>query len=61
MKSLMMTLLFLTLFARAMWTGKFYQVTTVTGRNAVNCEYVYGDQTFWKAFEGRCAASIEVR
>lgn len=45
---------------KAYWTGRSYPVSTVTGRYAVNCEYSYGSQKFWKTFPTRCENSIEV-
>jgi hypothetical protein len=46
--------------ARAMWTGRMEQVTTVTYQIAWNCEYDYLGQRFWRVFQGSCPASVEV-
>lgn len=47
---------------RAQWTGGINFVTTVTGKQAVDCEYIYGGNTFWQTFVGRasCPSSVEV-
>ena len=48
----------------AYWTGKSRQVTTVTGRYAVECEYSYyswnGRRLTNKLFPNSCPNSIEI-
>ncbi len=46
--------------AKAYFTGKQKYVTTVTGQSAVNCEYQYGTQKFWRVFKTRCPSSVDV-
>jgi hypothetical protein len=46
--------------ATAYWTGRMEQTRSVTGQVVVNCEYMYAGNTFWRAFQGYCANSVEV-
>jgi hypothetical protein len=56
----MRKLLLATALALAFWTGRQEYVVTVTGRQAVNCEYQYGGQYFWRVFFYTCPMSVEV-
>jgi hypothetical protein len=55
-------------FARAYYTYKYHNVTTVTGRSAIECQYQYNDGShdvyFWRTFlvedEPTCPSSVEV-
>lgn len=46
--------------ATAFWTGRMEQAQSVTGNTVMNCEYMYAGNTFWRAFAGYCANSVEV-
>lgn len=68
MKSTIATILLLATMAVAtapeiaVFTGRAESVTTISGKQAWNCEYrVRGNYTFWKLFVGRyCAGTINV-
>lgn len=45
----------------ANWTGRQESFATVTGRNAIRCEYNCMGRRFWQSFDGgMCPMSIEV-
>lgn len=46
----------------AQHTGNFEYATSVSGRQGVNCEYRYGNRTFWRMFVGTyvCPVTIQV-
>jgi hypothetical protein len=47
---------------RAQWTGNIKFITTVSGKPGVECEYIYGGNTFWQTFANRstCPSFVEV-
>lgn len=45
----------------AIWTGRLEYVTTITGQQAVRCEYDYVGKRFWVTMSGGiCPPSINV-
>lgn len=49
--------------ATAYHTGRSENVSTVTGKPGIRCEYRYGSTTFWRVFANTyvCPTSVEVQ
>ena len=45
----------------ATWTGRSEYGTSVTSLPAVNCEYMYAGQRFWRAFQSSCPGTIQIK
>lgn len=61
MKILLIATLLLSFFQiTAYWTGRQWQVKTVTGKYVWKCEYRYNRDLYYKLFEDSCAQSIKI-